>query len=39
MLFTQGTRHAGMDIAGLDKANPTGFILSSIMMLRYLGLP
>ena len=26
------------DIAGLDKANPTALLLSSIMMLRYMNL-
>lgn len=39
MVFTQGTRHAGFDIAGLNEVNPTGFLLSSMMMLKYLGLP
>jgi len=27
------------DIAGLDKANPTALLLSSVMMLRYMNLP
>ena len=27
------------DIAGQDKANPTALLLSSVMMLRHLGLP
>ena len=26
------------DIAGQDKANPTALLLSSVMMLRHLGL-
>lgn len=33
-LFTQGTRHTGIDIAGQNLANPTAMILSSILMLR-----
>ena len=35
----QGARHAGLDIAGKDAANPTGILLSSVQMLRYLKLP
>jgi isocitrate dehydrogenase (NAD+) len=35
----QGARHAGLDIAGQDKVNPTAILLSSVMMLRYLKLP
>lgn len=31
--------HSGMTIAGKNIANPTSMLLSSIMMLRYLGLP
>jgi isocitrate dehydrogenase (NAD+) len=31
--------HSGMTIAGKDVANPTSMLLSSVMMLRYLGLP
>lgn len=38
-VFEQGARHSGKDIASTGKANPTGFILSSVMMLRHLGLP
>ena len=38
-LFSQGMPHSGMSIAGKDIANPTSMLLSSIMMLRYLGLP
>jgi len=38
-IFEQGTRHSGADIAGKNAANPTALILSSIMMLKHLGLP
>jgi len=38
-LFSQGMPHSGMSIAGKNIANPTSMLLSSIMMLRYLGLP
>jgi isocitrate dehydrogenase (NAD+) len=38
-LFSQGMPHSGMNIAGKDVANPTSILLSSVMMLRYLGLP
>lgn len=38
-LFEQGTRHTGMDIAGKNMANPTSLILSSIIMLKHMGLP
>jgi isocitrate dehydrogenase (NAD+) len=38
-MFEQGARHVGLDIAGKDVANPTGILLSSVMMLRYLRLP
>lgn len=38
-LFSQGMPHSGMSIAGKNQANPTSILLSSIMMLRYLGLP
>lgn len=31
--------HSGMSIAGKNQANPTSMLISSIMMLRYLGLP
>eukprot|EP01120_Amphizonella_sp_Union-15-10_P010294 TRINITY_DN4102_c0_g1_i1.p1 TRINITY_DN4102_c0_g1~~TRINITY_DN4102_c0_g1_i1.p1 ORF type:complete len:374 (+),score=65.45 TRINITY_DN4102_c0_g1_i1:68-1189(+) len=37
-VFEPGTRHTGMDIAGSNLANPTAMILSSVMMLRHLGL-
>lgn len=38
-LFSQGMPHSGMSIAGKNIANPTSMLLSSVMMLRYLGLP
>ena len=38
-MFEQGARHAGLDIAGKDAANPTGILLASVQMLRYLKLP
>lgn len=38
-LFSQGMPHSGMNIAGKNQANPTSIMLSSVMMLRYLGLP
>lgn len=38
-MFSQGMPHSGMSIAGKDIANPTSILLSSVMMLRYLGLP
>jgi len=31
--------HSGMSIAGKNQANPTSMLISSIMMLRYMGLP
>jgi len=31
--------HSGMTIAGKNIANPTSILISSVMMLRYLGLP
>lgn len=34
-----GARHAGLDIAGQDVVNPTGILLASVQMLRYLKLP
>lgn len=37
-LFSQGMPHSGMNIAGKNIANPTSILLSSVMMLRYLGL-
>lgn len=38
-LFEQGARHVGTSIAGKDRANPTGTILSAAMMLRHISLP
>ena len=38
-LFSQGMPHSGMSLAGKNIANPTSILLSSVMMLRYLGLP
>jgi len=38
-MFEQGARHVGMDIKGQDAANPTGILLASVQMLRYLKLP
>ncbi len=38
-LFSQGMPHTGMNIAGKDIANPTSILISSVMMLRFLGLP
>jgi len=38
-LFSQGMPHTGMNIAGKNIANPTSILISSVMMLRYLGLP
>lgn len=38
-IFEQGARHAAKDISSHGIANPTAFVLSSVMMLRHLGLP
>jgi isocitrate dehydrogenase (NAD+) len=38
-LFSQGMPHTGLNIAGKNIANPTSILISSVMMLRYLGLP
>jgi isocitrate dehydrogenase (NAD+) len=38
VIFEQATRHTGKDLAGKNLANPTGLILSSIIMLKHLGL-
>ncbi len=38
-VFEQGARHVGADIAGQNRANPTGMLLASVMMLRHLNLP
>ncbi|KAK4516847.1 GTP-binding protein Rho1 [Mucor velutinosus] len=37
-VFEPGCRHVGEDIGGSNVANPTAMILSSVMMLRHLGL-
>lgn len=37
-IYGQGTRHRGFDIAGKNVVNPTGAILSSIIMLRHMRL-
>lgn len=38
-LFSQGMPHTGSKIAGKNVANPTSILMSSVLMLRYLGLP
>jgi len=38
VIFEQATRHTGQDIAGKNLANPTALVLSSIIMLKHLGL-
>ena len=38
-LFSQGLPHSGMSIAGKNQVNPTSMLISSVLMLRYLGLP
>ncbi|KAI8869443.1 mitochondrial NAD+-specific isocitrate dehydrogenase subunit 1 [Ramicandelaber brevisporus] len=37
-IFEPGCRHVAKDIQGRNTANPTSMILSSVMMLRHLGL-
>lgn len=37
-VFEPGCRHVGLDIQGRNQANPTAMLLSSVMMLRHLGL-
>lgn len=39
LLFDQGLRNSGMDIAGKNKANPTALLLSSVNMLKSMYLP
>jgi len=39
VIFEQGTRHTGSDIVGKHWANPTALILSSVIMLKHMGLP
>jgi len=38
VVFEQGVRHVGANIAGKNVANPTGMLLSSVMLLRHLSL-
>ena len=38
-LFEQGARHAGENLVAGKKANPTAYLLSTVMMLRSLKLP
>jgi len=37
-IFESGAHHVASDIAGQDKANPTGILLSSALLLRHIGL-
>ncbi|ORZ14427.1 mitochondrial NAD-dependent isocitrate dehydrogenase subunit 1 precursor [Lobosporangium transversale] len=37
-MFEPGCRHVGKDIQGRNTANPSAMVLSSVMMLRHLGL-
>lgn len=36
VVFEPGCRHVGLDLEGLNQANPTSLILSAIHMLRHL---
>jgi len=38
VVFEQGTRHPGLDIAGKNIANPTSYLLSSVLLLKHLNL-
>lgn len=38
LVYFKGCRHVGADIGGSNVANPTAMILSSVMLLRHLGL-
>lgn len=38
-LFSQGMPHTGLELAGKNAANPASILISSVMMLRYLGFP
>ncbi|KAM9954132.1 hypothetical protein ACTFIR_009264 [Dictyostelium discoideum] len=38
IIFEMGAHHVAADIAGKDKANPTGLLFASVMMLKHLGL-
>jgi len=37
-IYEQGPRHVGKGIAGQNKANPTSFLLATVLMLRDMGL-
>jgi isocitrate dehydrogenase (NAD+) len=37
-VFEPGCRHVGKDLMGTNKANPTSLILSSVHLLRHIGL-
>jgi isocitrate dehydrogenase (NAD+) len=37
VVFEQGARHVGLDLAFQNVANPTAMLLSSVQMLRHLG--
>ncbi|KAL4449620.1 hypothetical protein ABPG74_007443 [Tetrahymena malaccensis] len=39
ILFAQSNRHAGLDIAGMNVANPTALLCSSVSMLQHMGFP
>lgn len=39
ILFAQGTRHSGLDIAGMNIANPSALLFSSVTMLQHMGFP
>lgn len=37
VLFEQGARHTGLELAFQNRANPTAMLLSAISMLKHLG--
>lgn len=37
ILFEQGARHTGLELAFQNRANPTAMLLSATSMLRHLG--
>ncbi|EDV24515.1 expressed hypothetical protein [Trichoplax adhaerens] len=37
-IFESGARNIGSDLVGLNRANPCGFLFTSALMLRHLGL-
>ena len=37
VLFEQGARHVGLDLAFQNVANPTAMLLSAVQLLRHLG--